>query len=67
VAVGGVVAGLPAPAMLAAIQAPELKEQLRAVTQRAWDEGVRGVPTVRIGERLFFGDDRLEAAAAALS
>jgi 2-hydroxychromene-2-carboxylate isomerase len=25
------------------------------------------VPTVRVGERLFFGDDRLEEAAAALA
>ncbi|MGZ4246585.1 MAG: DsbA family protein [Solirubrobacteraceae bacterium] len=57
-------AGLDAGAMLEAIQAPELKEQLRSVTERAWEAGVRGVPTVRVGEALFFGDDRLEDAAA---
>jgi 2-hydroxychromene-2-carboxylate isomerase len=60
-------AGLDAAEMLAAIQVAELKEQLRSVTERAWGAGVRGVPTVRVGEALFFGDDRLEQAAAALS
>jgi 2-hydroxychromene-2-carboxylate isomerase len=57
-------AGLDAAEMLAAIQAPELKEQLRSVTERAWEAGVRGVPTLRVGESLFFGDDHLEEAAA---
>jgi 2-hydroxychromene-2-carboxylate isomerase len=59
--------GLNAGAMLEAIQAPELKEQLRATTERAWEAGVQGVPTLRIGEALYFGDDRLEEAAAALA
>ena len=58
-------AGLDAAAMLEAIQTPELKEQLRATTERAFSDGVRGVPTVRVGERVFFGDDRLEQAAVA--
>jgi 2-hydroxychromene-2-carboxylate isomerase len=56
--------GLDAAAMLATIREPELKEQLRSVTERAWEAGVRGVPTLRVGEALFFGDDRLEKAAA---
>jgi 2-hydroxychromene-2-carboxylate isomerase len=60
-------AGLDAASMLEAIRAPELKEQLRATTERAWQAGVRGVPTVRIGTQVFFGDDRLEEAGAALS
>jgi 2-hydroxychromene-2-carboxylate isomerase len=60
-------AGLDAASMLEAIRAPELKEQLRATTERAWQAGVRGVPTVRIGTQMFFGDDRLEEAGAALS
>lgn len=60
-------AALDATAMLEAIRSPELKEQLRATTERAWQDGVRGVPTVRIGGQVFFGDDRLEAAAAAQS
>ena len=62
-----VCAGLDATAMLEAIQAPELKEQLRATTERAWQAGVQGVPTLRIGAQLFFGDDRLEEAAAAMA
>lgn len=60
-------AGLDAEAMLQAIQAPELKEQLRATTERAFEDGVRGVPTVRVGERLFLGDDRLEQARTAMA
>ena len=60
-------AGLDAAEMLDAIRTPELKEQLRAITERAWDLGVKGVPTLRVGERLFFGDDRVEEAAAAMA
>jgi 2-hydroxychromene-2-carboxylate isomerase len=60
-------AGLDAGQMLDAIQAPELKEQLRATTERAWQGGVQGVPTLRLGEQLFFGDDRLEEAGAAMA
>lgn len=59
-------AGLDAASMLEAIRTPELKEQLRAVTERAWEDGVRGVPTLRVGGRLFFGDDRVEEAAEAM-
>jgi 2-hydroxychromene-2-carboxylate isomerase len=59
--------GLDAEEMLEAIRAPELKEQLRSLTERAWEAGVRGVPTLRIGEQLFFGDDRLEEAAGAMA
>jgi 2-hydroxychromene-2-carboxylate isomerase len=59
--------GLDAAEMLEAIRQPELKEQLRTRTERAWEAGVRGVPTLRVGEALFFGDDRLEDAAALVS
>ena len=59
--------GLDAAEMLEAIRAPELKEQLRSLTERAWEAGVQGVPTLRVGEQLFFGDDRLEEAAARMS
>ena len=55
-------AGLAGAAMREAIATPELKEALRQATQAAWDAGVRGVPTLRIGETLYFGDDRLEEA-----
>jgi 2-hydroxychromene-2-carboxylate isomerase len=41
---------------------PEVKERLRAVTEAAHARGVFGVPTLAIGERLFWGDDQLELA-----
>jgi len=45
----------------------EVKDQLRRQTEDAQAEGVTGVPTVAVDGQLFWGDDRLEAAAAALS
>ena len=53
-------------AVLAGIETRSVKHRLRAATDEALARGVRGVPTVAVGERLFFGDDRLEEAAAAL-
>lgn len=41
------------------------KEPLRQATEAAIDAGVHGVPTVTVGGRHFWGDDRLEEAAAA--
>jgi 2-hydroxychromene-2-carboxylate isomerase len=49
------------------IARPEIKERLRANTDGALARGITGVPTVAVGEQLFWGDDRLEEAAAALS
>ncbi len=43
-----------------------MKDALRAATDEAVQRGVTGVPTVAVGEELFWGDDTLEAAAAAL-
>lgn len=43
------------------------KARVRAATDAAVARGVAGVPTVAVGERLFWGDDRLEEAAAALA
>ncbi len=45
---------------------PEVKFALRAATEAAGARGVFGVPTVAVGEELFWGDDRLEDAATAL-
>ena len=42
-----------------------IKARLREATDRAGDLGVIGVPTVVVGEQVFWGDDRLEEAAAA--
>ena len=41
------------------------KAALRAETDRAGDLGVFVAPTVVVGERIFWGDDRLEDAVAA--
>jgi 2-hydroxychromene-2-carboxylate isomerase len=43
----------------------EVREELRASTAQAVARGVTGVPTVVVGDQLFWGDDRLEAAGAA--
>jgi 2-hydroxychromene-2-carboxylate isomerase len=43
------------------------KPILASETSRAITEGVYGVPTVTVGDTHFWGDDQLEAAAAALT
>jgi 2-hydroxychromene-2-carboxylate isomerase len=43
----------------------EVKDALRAATDDAISRGVFGVPTVAVGDELFWGDDRLEDAAEA--
>jgi 2-hydroxychromene-2-carboxylate isomerase len=43
------------------------KDRLRAATQEAYDRGVRGVPSVVVGGEVFWGDDQLEEAAAAIA
>lgn len=48
------------------IDDPAVKEQLRAETAAASERGVFGVPTVFVGERLFWGQDRLHLVEAAL-
>jgi 2-hydroxychromene-2-carboxylate isomerase len=42
-----------------------VKDALRSVTDDAVSRGVFGVPTVAVGDQLFWGDDRLEDAADA--
>jgi 2-hydroxychromene-2-carboxylate isomerase len=59
-------AGLQPDEVERATQDPELKQQLRDATDAAHELGVFGVPTIAIGEELFWGDDRLEDAAAYL-
>jgi 2-hydroxychromene-2-carboxylate isomerase len=49
----------------AALDDPAVKLALREATEGAHARGVFGVPTVAVGDELFWGDDRLEAAAAA--
>ncbi len=45
---------------------PQVKLALRAATEAAHELGVFGVPTVAVGGELFWGEDRLQDAAAAL-
>jgi 2-hydroxychromene-2-carboxylate isomerase len=59
-------AGLDPAEAERAIDERDVKDELRAVTGEAHARGVFGVPTVAAGEELFWGDDRLEEAAAAL-
>ena len=54
-------------AVLKGIETRSTKDRLRAATDEAYDRGVRGVPTVAVGDRLYYGDDQLEGAAAALT
>lgn len=54
-------------AVLKGIEMQSTKDRLRAATQEAYDKGVRGVPSVVIGDEAFWGDDRLEEAAATLA
>jgi 2-hydroxychromene-2-carboxylate isomerase len=58
------VAGI-GPRVTEEISAPETKARLREATEEAWEAGLQGVPTVAVGERLFWGDDRLPEAVAA--
>jgi 2-hydroxychromene-2-carboxylate isomerase len=52
-------------AVLKGIETQSVKDKLRAATDHALEAGVEGIPTVAVGERLFWGDDRLEEAVAA--
>jgi 2-hydroxychromene-2-carboxylate isomerase len=46
-----------------AIADPAVKASLRSATDRALALGVIGVPTTRVGDELYWGDDRLEEIA----
>ncbi len=59
-------AGLDGEQMLSCSGRQDVKDELRALTVEAWEAGVRGVPSLRVGEAMFFGDDQLELAAAHL-
>ena len=59
--------GLRPHAIEAAVEREAIKDRLKEATQQAIELGVTGVPTVRVGDELFWGDDRLEEAAAASS
>lgn len=60
-------AGLDRAQVEAATQDPQIKRALREATDAAHALGVIGVPTIAIDGELFWGDDRLEDAAAYLA
>jgi 2-hydroxychromene-2-carboxylate isomerase len=60
-------AGLDRATLQAATLEPAIKRALRDATDAAHAAGVIGVPTLAIDGQLFWGDDRLEDAAASLA
>jgi 2-hydroxychromene-2-carboxylate isomerase len=60
-------AGIAAAEMDAALSDQGVKDALRARNDEALAAGVFGVPTFAVNGRLFWGDDRLEEAAAAFA
>ena len=58
--------GLNADEVQAAVQDPRVKGALRQATDAAYELGAFGVPTIGIENELFWGDNRLEDAAAHL-
>jgi 2-hydroxychromene-2-carboxylate isomerase len=59
-------AGLDPEAVRVGVTDPNIKQALRDATDAAYDRGVFGVPTIAVADELFWGDDRLEDAAAHL-
>jgi 2-hydroxychromene-2-carboxylate isomerase len=60
-------AGLDRSEVEEATQDPQIKQALREATDAAHALGVIGVPTIAVDDALFWGDDRLEDAAAHLA
>jgi 2-hydroxychromene-2-carboxylate isomerase len=54
-------------ALIKAVETQGVKNALREATDRAAELGVIGVPSLRVGEQVFWGDDRVEEAVAAAS
>ena len=50
-------------ALLNAIETESIKQELKAATEEAINHGLIGVPTIKIGEELIWGDDRLDHEA----
>jgi 2-hydroxychromene-2-carboxylate isomerase len=56
--------GQDATAILAAAQTQAAKDKLKAQTAAAMERGIFGAPSFVVGNELFWGNDRLEAALA---
>jgi 2-hydroxychromene-2-carboxylate isomerase len=60
-------AGVDPKEFEALVADPIVKNQLRANTEEAVERGVFGCPTFFVGETMYFGQDRLDFVARALS
>jgi 2-hydroxychromene-2-carboxylate isomerase len=58
--------GLDPEAIGALAADPEVKARLAATTDEAVRRGVFGAPTFFVGDRMYFGQDRLDFVAEAL-
>lgn len=58
-------AGLDPGAVQEGVQRPEIKQRLKEHTDEALALKIEGIPTVAVDGHLFWGDDRLDEAAAA--
>ena len=67
VAIAAAACELHPNAIAKAAASASVKERLKAATALAGDRGVFGVPSVVVGDEVFWGDDRLEEAVAAAS
>lgn len=57
--------GIPDEAFFAAIALPSVKAQLKANSDEAIARGAFGVPTMLVGDDMYFGNDRLHLAVIA--
>jgi len=53
-------AGLDADTVLARARTPEVEKRLTRETETAIERGVFGVPTIFVGDEMFWGNDRFE-------
>jgi 2-hydroxychromene-2-carboxylate isomerase len=60
-------AGLEADEFRALAEREDVKERLKATTERAVERGVFGAPTFFVGEKMFFGQDRMDFVEEALA
>jgi 2-hydroxychromene-2-carboxylate isomerase len=60
-------AGFEPKAMLAAVEDQSMKDELRKNTEEAVSRGVFGSPAFFVGDKMFFGQDRLDFVEEALN
>jgi 2-hydroxychromene-2-carboxylate isomerase len=66
VLIAGAACELHPKALTQAVERQAIKDRLKEATDEAIAFEVPGVPSVRVGDRVFWGDDQLEEAAAAI-